>query len=578
MRKIFMKKAVMTVFGLMCAGMLAAQWTHQANLQVTTGGVAGFEAKTNKDGVTFVAFWKFVKEDPARLGDRFADELDVAYYLQIIDRDGAKLFPDTGKLISNEPSRSFTAGIAHTLFIDSDGNALYTVKDERNASFDQQGFFVYKISPTGEMLWDEPLDLGRGYAPGQAYNFSEVIQLSDGSYIFAYDIEAGDRIMYIVIERASKVGVLSWDAPLLLTDPVENFAFPYLTADGSRFILVYSKGGSLNSGKLYAQKYARSDKASIWETPATIYTGGFTSGQTPMTVVDFIPDGQGGCFVAWYDDHNNTRYEKAYVSHILPTGEQGFVTSGEGLQVSFSSYMRAFRPAMGYDPAGENLYVAFEEHDSDQNYRTLVLQKVSKEGELLWSEAEGEDSPVRGKLLDEAESHYYSIQPAGTGKILVFYQHFNENIAVLFDVSGDLPVEERRLVFAQGGSKGGFVSSPLQENEYFFTFWMSGSAVYAQKLPADLQIVDETGLPSVDNGNGNEWKVSLANHTLRVLNPAREYIDRIQLYAPDGSLLQELSVRSADNVLIPVSIKQKIVLVKIIGKNTTTFRTMNDER
>jgi hypothetical protein len=591
MRKKFIKKVLMTVFGLMCAGAITAQWNPQEGIRLTTDGISGYEAQTNSNGVTFVAYWRFVLENPNTLGSRYADNVDVAYYLQIIDKDGNKLLEDD-HLISNEPTRSSLMGTAHTLFIDDDGNALYIVKDERNATYYQQGFFVYKISPTGQMLWEEPVDLGRGYAPGQTYDFSEVIQVSDdGDYLFAYDGDAGDEKMYIVVERASKEGELRWDAPLLLTDPAESYHSPYLVPDESlnRFKIVYSKG-SLTSGRLYAQRFA-TDKSLMWTTPVTVYDRGFVPFQTPMTVVEVISDQKGGCFVAWYEDHLGTKYEKAFVSHILQSGQQGFVLSPDeqGIQLSWSEYMRAFRPTISYDPTGESLYAAFDEHNLTQSYRTAVLQKVSNQGELLWSDAEGEESPVRGKLLNVGELGYYSIQSAGADKVVAFYQHnyvvtgardSTVNIAVLLDKS--TAQEEKRLEFAgeECASRSDLTSSALQkeaDDEYFFTFWKENGAVYAQKVPADLQLpVDETGLTSV--AAGNSWKVSLANHTLNVLNPAREYIDRISLYAPDGSLLQEFSIRSADNVLIPTTITQKIVLVKITGKNTTTIiKTINDE-
>jgi hypothetical protein len=51
-----MRKVLMTVFVLMCAGAITAQWTPQENLRITTGSVSGYEAQTNNDGLTFVAY------------------------------------------------------------------------------------------------------------------------------------------------------------------------------------------------------------------------------------------------------------------------------------------------------------------------------------------------------------------------------------------------------------------------------------------------------------------------------------------------------------------------------------------
>jgi hypothetical protein len=137
MRKIFIKKAVMTLFGLMCAGALTAQWNPQENLRVSPDEILNFEVQTNKDGVSFVAYWK--------LAQSASGDLDIFYYLQIIDKDGNKVFQnEERRLISDKPTSSSTAGIFHALFIDNDGNALYAVKDQRNASDYHQGFFVAK--------------------------------------------------------------------------------------------------------------------------------------------------------------------------------------------------------------------------------------------------------------------------------------------------------------------------------------------------------------------------------------------------------------------------------------------------
>jgi hypothetical protein len=485
-----------------------SHWNPEEDLRLTVDGILDFEAQTNKDDVTFIAFWDLVAEDPEKQGDRYSDGSDIAYYLQILDKSGNKLFPDEGKLVSHEPTRSFTMGDDKAIFTDSDGNALYIVKDERNwnnSSYPNQGYFVYKLSPAGKFLWSEPVDLDKGEAYFMVSNI-KVIEIADGSYIFAHDIHPENKKSYIAIDRVSKSGEFLWDQPLLLTDNATLYSFPFLVDAGSgNFVLVYAKGANY---QLYAQKFGF-DKEAVWNSPATVYTGGFTSGASPMTAVEVISDQNGGCFVGWYDDRYNSKIEKAYVSHIKSDGKQGFIFEGEGLRLSYND-LRAFRPYMCYDPAGKILYAAWEEDNGNQSYRSIVVQKISEEGELLWTDPEGRDGDTFfGLLLDSGGNpqavSYYSIQLAGEGKIAVFYQHdyssgnSTENIAVLLDVTGEQPQyvwSEERLVFSpRGASKEGLVSLPLTDNEYFLTFWgdyrtstlLNGEAVFAQRVFLDAQ-------------------------------------------------------------------------------------------
>ncbi|MDR2087693.1 MAG: fibronectin type III domain-containing protein [Dysgonamonadaceae bacterium] len=74
-----------------------------------------------------------------------------------------------------------------------------------------------------------------------------------------------------------------------------------------------------------------------------------------------------------------------------------------------------------------------------------------------------------------------------------------------------------------------------------------------------------TGIGSV---SGDALKVVVSQYAVSVSNPENAYIERIRLYAIDGSLLQDFSVRSSDNVLIPTAITQKIAIVKVSGKDT----------
>ncbi|MDR1683106.1 MAG: hypothetical protein LBS25_06940 [Candidatus Symbiothrix sp.] len=543
-----MKKTLLTILSLISVFGLSAQWNPMENHRVTAGAAGHFEAKINKDGITFVAFWQLKAEDPERQGDRHSDGVDQEYLLQIIDKAGNNLFSTAGKLISDEPSRSFTAGLDDVLFIDSDGNALYIVKDERNnnGGYPDQGYFVYKVSPAGEFLWEEPVDLDKGYAYFGVYNI-HVTQIADGSYIFAHDVYVTDKgVARVVIDRVSKNGEFEWEQSLELSNAEVSYSFPYVVDAGSgNFIVVYSKGPGI---QMYAQKYGF-DKEALWVNETAIYRGGFTSGASPMTAFRVTSDANGGVFAFWYDDRYNSKFEEAYVSHILSNGKQGFVIDGEGLQVSRSPSMRAFRPGGAYDAANEVLYVIFEEDNGNQGFRSIVLQKVTKEGELLWTDPEGEEYNTNGFILDskwapEAVA-YYSVQLAGDGKIAVFYQrdymrgNDTENVAVLLDVSGDQPQtvwnDGEWIYLPRGTGKLSLTSLPLVDNEYFITLSVEGGDIFAQKVPLSGPTAIEP--PAID-------KADIA---------AYEYFDlmgRRLNVQPDNSLFIEKTIKKNGSVVV----------------------------
>ncbi|MDR2804821.1 MAG: T9SS type A sorting domain-containing protein [Dysgonamonadaceae bacterium] len=569
-----MRKVLLTIWGLACAVGLTAQWNSKENLRVTIDGIMDFEAQTNKDGITFVGFWDLVAEDPAKQGNRYSDDSDIAYYLQILDKGGNKLFPDNGRLVSHEPSRSFSMGDDKAIFTDSDGNALYIVKDERNwnnGNYPNQGYFVYKVSPSGQFLWDEPLDLDKGYAYYMVANI-KVIELADGSYIFAHDIYLdGGYLSYITIDKVSKDGKFLWNEPLLLTNNLFSYSFPFLVDAGyGNFVIVYSKSPGY---QMYAQKFDF-DKGSVWSSPLPIYSGGFTGNASPFTAVEVISDQKGGCFVSWYDDRYNSKYEKAYVSHILPNGTQGFVTSNgeEGLRLSWNPYVRAFRPSLCYDPVGEILYAAWEEDDSDQIFRSIVLQKISKNGKLFWTNSLIKEDNTNGLVLDSRwlpESvGYYTIQLAGEGKIAVFHQHdyssgnSAENIATLFDVSGEQPQQlNEKLIFAEKGkSKAGLLSLPLFDNNYFLTFWSdfrtstlsNGAAVFAHKVLLDD--FETTAIRFPETGSNSRFEIisDKANGTVDfVLDSSRQGNATLEIYSVTGQKATRIQskVQAGENVI-----------------------------
>jgi regulator of extracellular matrix RemA (YlzA/DUF370 family) len=76
-----------------------------------------------------------------------------------------------------------------------------------------------------------------------------------------------------------------------------------------------------------------------------------------------------------------------------------------------------------------------------------------------------------------------------------------------------------------------------------------------------------TGIQSV---NLKDLNVFVSNRIINILNPEGSFIERVQLYDANGSLLKDFTVNTTDNVLIPASISQSVAIVKVYGKNNSS--------
>ncbi|MDR1762614.1 MAG: hypothetical protein LBR64_01480 [Dysgonamonadaceae bacterium] len=468
-----MNRLLLSFLGLCLLVSANAQWVNNPseNTRATTDNNIGYQAKTNSDGYTFLYLDKL--ESPG-----------CTSYCQIIRPDGLLVFPYSGKVLTDAPNSTYTV-INENLWIDNDGNAITASSQCRDISTLHSYYYVInKISPEGNLLWDEPLLLNKG----NDYNLLtslRMVTLEDGSYVFAHAIYNADGKAYVSIERVSSDGKFLWSSAKLLYDSEKNYTIPILVnAGNNQFLVFYAKGAGY---EYYVNKFDF-DGESVWSGEKAVYRGGFT---VPAHLcIGAIPDKAGGAFFAWYDDRNASKVEKVYVSHIESNGNQGFVTSGgeEGLRVSLSG-MRAFRPKMAYDEASKNLYMVWEEYNGTQSFQRLMIQKINQYGELLWEDTNPAFSAgnTNGYEVGEYLSGY-NIE-AVNGKILLYYFGGGQVLkAHLLDVTSNpaAPVEvwgaRAPLEIANSSSsKGSAIISPLIGGDYFVATWgdlRSSSSAY----------------------------------------------------------------------------------------------------
>lgn len=355
----------------------------------------------------------------------YMDKDSVVHYdyrLQCFDKEGRKPFGDMGVFVCGERNRSYTV-CNQLLYVDRDDNAIVVAHDSRNSSAEDQlmSYTAYKVSPEGKMEWGED---GVAIDGGKAYSMSagmSITQIDDGSYVFAWMRPIADNAFAIEMQRVSAAGKLLWNADdVRLFDSSNSMVYPYLVNTGNnQVILVYAKGGNQD---LYARKLDF-DGTSAWAKDTRIYRGGW--GSIPLwTILTVRPSGDGGVLVGWNDDRAYTNVESAYISYVTTDGKLGFAgASDEGdVKVGYSGY-RGFNCRVMPSPDGDGFFALWRETDGAQNYQRVMMQRISRTGELVWG-----DDGVAICDMDTYACGYLSMQPGAEGEVAAFYMRRGDNI------------------------------------------------------------------------------------------------------------------------------------------------------
>lgn len=423
----------------------------------------------------------------------------IATYFNIHDNEGNSLFAEGAMLVDELKSKLYTT-VKQLTLLDRDNNtiiAYQTLDNAVNAGLDtdvNENYRIYKISPSGEMLWGEKgIDLNRGEYSEATQGCLSMVQIEDGSYYFAWveyvwnnDYEIGT----IHLERVSQDGKMIWDEPVILGDGTTPLTFPYLVNAGSnQVIMVYAKG----SGQELHAKKLDFDGSEVWSKDTRIYRGGF--GSIPIwTFLKVMSDGDGGVFVGWYDDRNWTNYERTYVAHILNDGSHGFASGEGGEAIGYTDSLRSFAPSIYYDKENQHVYVLRRETSGGQGHARLMLQKLSMSGELLWGTDGIEVYPYQATYLG-----YECISDDGEGNIALFFMRNDKtsdsdvvsNLFTKVSKEDGSPVFETPVVFSTTtDSKSNLMISELINNEYWVAMWED-----KRILADDDTNVDVTELP-----------------------------------------------------------------------------------
>ena len=436
---------------------MTAQWSSNPlknnRISVIGNEVWNHQFQIAPDGTIYVMYQTPIYDDPC----------EVIVHLQIMDIKGKKLFTeDEGKIISRKRSRSYVM-VNEGLLVDKDGNAIIAISDSRNspAEYQNLSYTLYKVSPTGEMLWSEDgLDLEDGETT-DLEGFFKMIQLENGNYIVSWFGMGGTMLRCI-----SPSGEILWKKDYL------SGVYPYLCKAGNNeFIIVYSGGG------ISAKKF-NANGEEIWKT--TVFSGQLPSDVSNIpfyAVVKAFPDpDNGGVFVSWYDFRNDPKLPSPYVSYIKSDGDYGFVSGNQGERVGYTEGLGGYRPELYYDKEDNTLFACWIEKNANQNHFRLMGQKMAMTGELKWEETGAIVAPYSSTAIG-----YQSIQKAGNGQVAAFYMleaawvDVKAYMTLMNKADGqvtNVDADGHGMCFSSFAcNKGDLESSPLTDNWYWVTMW-----------------------------------------------------------------------------------------------------------
>ena len=357
-----MKRAIsLLAFALSGLGLANAQWSDDPaeNLQLNNESFYSFETELLSDGSWYLYY------------NRPDGSIDtIVPYLQRYDKDGNAMWAEPLE-ISRNVTMSWTK-VMDCMTIDQDDNAIIVTQDLRHGP---ESYTAYKISPDGESLWPEGVDLHNGNYPGGCAALN-MTQIADGSYIFAWLEYTNDDANTGVIrmQRVSAEGEILWGEGKLLQEENTPMTYPYvLDAGNNEFLLVYAYGASQ---QLQVRKMDF-DGNDVWAQPTTAFDA--VSSSIPLwTFLEVIP-ADGGVLIATYEGDPNF----PYIAYVKNDGTHAFAEGSAGLRLGYSEWL-AWGIKLVFDEENQAIYATWRESDYNQQYYQIVTQKVSLDGELLW--------------------------------------------------------------------------------------------------------------------------------------------------------------------------------------------------
>lgn len=325
--------------------------------------------------------------------------------LQRLDPAGNEQWAHNGILVSSHAQDTWISD--WDLICDAEGSCVLTFTDIRSGNWDVQ---AYKITSGGAFPWGADginLSQNAAWEPSPA-----VCQAGDGDYVFAwgqYPDAGGGRMM---MQRLAPDGTLRFalGGIFVVSVGTEEPAFPDLEPSlGGDVLLMYVRDISayISPRHIRLQRFTAAGTP-VWATFTAIYDGpSIPMGYAPHISVD----GAGGAVCGWHRASGNLF--GTFVQRVSATGSEAFAHNG--VAVTIESTRNHLDPATAFNASTGDIFVFWNERNSNQDQWGIYAQRVSPAGIRLWAST--------GLVIQPVSTVYKSYPravPVGDGAVCLF--------------------------------------------------------------------------------------------------------------------------------------------------------------
>lgn len=491
-KRCMMKKVLLLIGTAICSFPVSAQWLTDQGHGITMWPADktryGAELWVRNDGLTY-GFFQGVQS--GNIDENEAGKYPM--YFQILNRDGEKLLPNLGIVVSNYPNKNYRL-YNRSIAVDNEGNAIICVSDSRLGE-KTRVYSLYKYDEKGNKVYGD-LVLETGVSVDKLPYGSQLASTSDGGVVVVYGVMSNEYAD-VVVNKVDKAGTLKWSFTLGKGQAHPDYSFPYVVDAGNNqtFLIYATENGSVLNARLIDF-----DGSSVWSKDLRFYTGGF--GTTPTWTNLRVQQGpEYSALVSWRKPDDVSKTFENRICMIRTDGSIGLDGTLGGLVLSNDiDVSRSFSDTY-CDAATGDVYAAFNCFVQQlQNQQALYVQKVSPKGELLWG-ANGiavMPFPSVGPEVDPSTYQIYSvpsIRNAGNGKVAVLFLQATYSTLyidntffkmVIYDSEGREVQRFEDLLPKDTLPKENLQVSSLIDNRYYLVSWSEGNnGVQIAKLALD---------------------------------------------------------------------------------------------